>query len=88
MIEHTDTIAAIATPSGAGGIGVVRVSGPAVLLIAAALLGTIPAPRHAHYAKFRDHAGAVLDRGLALYFPAPHSFTGEHVLELHAHAVR
>ncbi len=85
MIEHTDTIAAIATPSGAGGIGVVRVSGPAVPLIAAALLGTIPAPRHAHYAKFRDHAGAVLDRGLALYFPAPHSFTGEHVLELHAH---
>ena len=85
MIEHTDTIAAIATPPGAGGIGVVRVSGPAVPLIAEALLGTIPASRHAHYATFRDRAGAILDRGLALYFPSPHSFTGEHVLELHAH---
>ncbi len=85
MIEHTDTIAAIATPPGAGGIGVVRVSGPAVPRIAEALLGILPTPRHAHYAKFRDRSGAVLDHGLALYFPAPHSFTGEHVLELHAH---
>lgn len=85
MTEYTDTIAAIATPVGTGGIGVVRISGSAVVAIAQALLGKAPAPRHAHYAQFRDRNGVTLDRGLALYFPAPHSFTGEHVLELHAH---
>lgn len=81
----TDTIVAIATPPGRGGVGVVRVSGSAVPTIAQQLLGKLPPPRYAEYTSFRDHEGAPLDRGLALYFPAPHSFTGEHVLELHGH---
>jgi len=80
-----DTIAAIATASGRGGIGVVRVSGPAVPAIAVALLGRIPPARHAHLARFRDGAGSVLDEGIALHFPAPHSYTGEDVLELQGH---
>lgn len=81
----TDTIAAVATPPGRGGIGVVRVSGPAVPTITQALCGALPAPRHATLAALADAAGEVIDTGLALYFPAPHSFTGEDVLELHAH---
>lgn len=80
-----DTIAAVATPPGAGGVGVLRVSGPAVPALAHDLLGRTPRPRHAHLAAFRDADGSVLDRGLLLYFPAPHSYTGEAVLELHAH---
>jgi tRNA modification GTPase len=80
-----DTIAAIATPSGRGGIGVVRISGPRVPHIARALLGELPKPRHATYAAFRDARGETIDRGLALYFPAPHSYTGEAVLELQGH---
>jgi tRNA modification GTPase len=79
------TIAAAATPPGRGGVAVVRVSGPAVPEIAIALLGALPAPRHATFARWNDAAGDALDTGLALYFPAPHSFTGEHVLELHGH---
>ena len=84
MPDH-DTIAAIATAPGAAGVGVVRVSGPAAPAIAAALLGRAPRPRHAHFADFRDGEGALLDRGLLLYFPAPASYTGEHVLELQGH---
>lgn len=84
-LSAADTIAALATPPGRGGIAVVRVSGPAVPDIARALLGRVPPPRRAAYGPFRDAAGTVLDRGLALYFPAPRSYTGEHVLELHAH---
>ena len=80
-----DTIAAIATPAGRGGIGVIRVSGPRVPDIARALLGSLPQPRRATYAGFRDAGGSVLDRGLALYFPAPRSYTGEAVLELQGH---
>jgi tRNA modification GTPase len=80
-----DTIAAVATPAGRGGVGIVRVSGPAVETIAAAVLGRLPAPRHARYARFLDADGETLDEGLALYFPAPASFTGEPVLELHGH---
>jgi tRNA modification GTPase len=80
-----DTIAAVATPPGIGGIGVVRVSGPAVRTIAPPLLGDLPAPRHAAFRGFRDADATEIDRGLALYFPAPFSFTGEDVLELHAH---
>jgi tRNA modification GTPase len=80
-----DTIAAIATAPGRGGIGVIRVSGPAVPAITQAVLGVTPAARTATVARFRDAAGDALDHGLALYFLAPHSFTGEHVLELHGH---
>jgi tRNA modification GTPase len=80
-----DLIAAIATAPGRGGVGVVRISGADVAPLAAALLGRLPAPRHATFTRFLDHEGGVLDEGIALYFPAPHSFTGEHVLELQGH---
>ncbi|HJT62349.1 MAG TPA: tRNA uridine-5-carboxymethylaminomethyl(34) synthesis GTPase MnmE [Burkholderiales bacterium] len=80
-----DTIAAIATPAGRGGIGVVRVSGPRVARVAAALLGTLPQPRLATFSAFRDRQGEIIDEGLALHFPAPHSYTGEAVLELQGH---
>ena len=79
------TIAAVATAPGRGGIGIVRISGDQAPNIARALLGHLPPARLAHLATFRDTDGAPLDQGLALYFPAPHSFTGEHVLELHGH---
>jgi tRNA modification GTPase len=75
-----DTIAAIATPSGRGGIGVVRISGAKVPRIARAILGRLPAPREATFASFAD-----IDQGIALYFPAPNSYTGEPVLELQGH---
>jgi tRNA modification GTPase len=80
-----ETIAAIATPPGFGGVGVVRVSGTGVCLIAEAILGCIPEPRQATLGWFRDETGAALDQGLALFFPGPHSFTGEDVLELQGH---
>lgn len=80
-----DTIAALATPPGRGGIGVVRVSGPGVPGIARSVLGRLPAPRQAVLAAFRDSAGEKIDQGIALYFPAPHSYTGEPVLELQGH---
>ena len=80
-----DTIAAVATPPGVGGVGIVRISGPNAPGIARALLGRLPVARHASFARFRGTDGSTLDEGLALYFPAPHSFTGEHVLELHGH---
>jgi tRNA modification GTPase len=85
MQGPADTIAAIATPAGRGGVGIVRVSGPAVPGIARQLLGRLPEPRRAGVHRFRDAAGRLIDTGLALYFPAPASFTGEHVLELQAH---
>jgi len=80
-----DTIAAIATPPGRGGIGIVRLSGPATRRIAETMLGKLPPPRHAAFANFMDAADRSIDQGLALFFPAPHSFTGEDVLELHGH---
>jgi tRNA modification GTPase len=80
-----DTIAAIATASGRGGIGVVRVSGHGLLPLAETLSGQSPPPRKAMRADFRDDGGNAIDTGLLLYFPAPHSFTGEDVLELHGH---
>jgi len=80
-----DTIAAVATPAGRGGIGIVRVSGPGVPAIAAAVIGAMPEPRHAMHCDFLDARGARLDEGLALYFQAPHSYTGEPVLELQGH---
>jgi len=80
-----DTIAAIATPAGRGGIGVVRLSGPKVPEIAARILGFVPEPRRAVFGRFLDADGALVDEGIALYFPAPHSYTGEPVLELQGH---
>ncbi len=82
---HTDTIAAVATPPGRGGVGIVRVSGPAVPAIAEGVIGALPRPRHARFCRFRDAAGEMIDEGIALYFPAPRSFTGEEVLELQGH---
>ncbi|MGE5129214.1 MAG: tRNA uridine-5-carboxymethylaminomethyl(34) synthesis GTPase MnmE [Sphingomonadaceae bacterium] len=79
------TIAAIATPPGRGGIGVVRVSGRLASDVARAVLGELPTPRYATYAEFRDARAEVIDQGIALYFPAPHSYTGEDVLELQGH---
>lgn len=81
----TDTIAAIATAPGAGGIGVVRVSGPLAAEIARQVLGHCPAPRHAAYLSFLQSDATLIDRGIAIYFPNPHSYTGEDVLELQAH---
>jgi tRNA modification GTPase len=80
-----ETIAAIATAPGAGGIGVVRVSGPLAAHIATQVLGACPAPRHAAYLPFYQADGSLIDRGIAIYFPNPHSYTGEDVLELQAH---
>ena len=80
-----DTIAAIATPPGRGGIAVVRISGPLTTDIALRLLGWLPAPRIATRAGFADAAGAIIDDGLVLRFEAPRSFTGEDVLELQCH---
>ncbi len=85
MPAQRDTIAAIATAAGSGGIGVVRVSGPRAAAIARGLLGRKPRPRRAVYAALRDAAGAAIDRGLVLYFPGPGSYTGDDVLELHGH---
>ena len=84
-MPRADTIAAVATAPGRAGIGVVRVSGPAVRAIIAGILGREPEPRAATLCDFRDATGGTLDRGLALFFPAPHSYTGEDVLELHGH---
>jgi tRNA modification GTPase len=85
-INPSDTIVAPATAPGRGGIGVVRLSGPGVPEIAAGLLPRgLPEPRLATLATFRDGTGEAIDSGLALYFPAPHSYTGEAVLELHGH---
>jgi tRNA modification GTPase len=78
-------IAAVATAPGRGGIGVVRVSGPALLDIAERLCGSRPQPRLAKLATFRDGQGQSIDQGILLFFPAPHSFTGEDVLELQGH---
>ncbi|MFV0277540.1 MAG: tRNA uridine-5-carboxymethylaminomethyl(34) synthesis GTPase MnmE [Parahaliea sp.] len=80
-----DTIAAIATAPGRGGVGIVRLSGPLALTIGQALCGRNLQARHAHFCQFRDGAGELLDSGIGLYFPAPHSFTGETVVELQGH---
>jgi tRNA modification GTPase len=80
-----DTIAAIATAPGRGGIGIVRVSGPLAGDIARAVTGRLPPPRRATLARFAGTGGALLDEGVALYFPGPRSYTGEDVLELQGH---
>ena len=81
----SECIAAIATAPGRGGIGVVRISGPSLSPLAAALGGREPQARIAQFARFRDGSGGLIDEGLLLYFPAPHSFTGEDVIELQGH---
>lgn len=83
--QNTDTIAAIATPPGRGGVGIIRVSGPLAKTIAKTVLGKIPQPRFADYLDFLDQNNEVIDSGLALYFVGPNSFTGEDVLELQGH---
>jgi tRNA modification GTPase len=85
MALDSDTIVAAATPPGRGGIGVVRVSGDQTVRIARAVLGSLPEPRMATYRTFRDAQGNPLDTGIAIYYPAPASFTGEAVLELQGH---
>lgn len=85
MMPRDDTICAVATPPGRGGVGIVRASGPAASDIATALLGKNPSPRYAHFARFHGSAGELLDQGLLLFFPGPASFTGEDVIELHGH---
>ena len=85
MSQDRETIAAVATPPGRGGIGVVRVSGPRAKPVAITLSGREPTPRYAHYGPFHADDGEVIDEGLLLFFPGPHSFTGEDVLELQGH---
>ncbi len=85
MLKLGETIAAIATASGAGGIGVVRVSGELCQTIANQILGHCPAPRYAAYLSFYDNSQNLIDRGIAIYYQNPHSYTGEDVLELQAH---
>jgi tRNA modification GTPase len=85
MTPSPDTIAAIATPPGRGGVGVVRVSGAGVPAVIAGVVGHPLVPRRATVAAFRGAGGEAIDQGLALHFPSPQSYTGEHVLELHGH---
>jgi tRNA modification GTPase len=80
-----DNIVAVATPPGRGGVSIVRLSGPTVAAITEGLLGRCPEPRFATYTDFKNTDGAVIDSGIALFFPGPHSYTGENVLELHGH---
>ncbi|MHA7599401.1 tRNA uridine-5-carboxymethylaminomethyl(34) synthesis GTPase MnmE [Alicycliphilus sp. T452] len=85
LARHQDPIAAIATAPGRGAVGIVRVSGRDLAPFVQGLLGRSLQPRQAHYLPFPDAAGRPIDQGLALFFPAPHSYTGEDVLELQAH---
>lgn len=85
MSLPSDSIAAIATATGRGGVGIVRVSGPLAAPLARAICGRELPPRHAHYGNFLAADGSVLDAGIALFFPGPNSFTGEDVLELQGH---
>jgi len=85
-MTRADTIVATATPPGRGGVAVVRVSGPKAPEIAASMTGAeLPAARRATLARFLDAAGEPIDVGLVLFFAAPHSYTGEHVVEFHGH---
>jgi tRNA modification GTPase len=82
---QSDTIVAQATASGRGGVGIIRISGPLSSVVAKQLLGKVPAVRQAEYLPFQEQNGQVLDQGLALFFKAPNSFTGEDILELQGH---
>jgi len=85
MTTPQDTIVAVATPPGRGGVGIIRVSGTLCSKIANEILGTIPPPRKAIYSEFKSAQQQIIDSGIAIYFPAPHSFTGEHVIEFQGH---
>ena len=80
-----ETICAPATPDGQGGVGIVRVSGPKAKLIAKAITGSVPKNRTLEYSSFYDSEGLLIDRGLAVIFEHPNSYTGEDILELHGH---
>ena len=80
-----DTIAAIATPPGTGGVSIIRISGSAALAIATRISGITPPPRRATLAHIHDASGDTLDQALLLYYPAPHSYTGEDILEIQGH---
>ncbi|PPI88369.1 tRNA uridine-5-carboxymethylaminomethyl(34) synthesis GTPase MnmE [Candidatus Pantoea edessiphila] len=84
-MNQIDTIVAQATPIGYGGIGILRISGMKTLEITKKVLGKIPKPRYADYLNFNSFDGGIIDKGIALWFPKPNSFTGEDVLELHCH---
>ncbi|MEP7248057.1 MAG: tRNA uridine-5-carboxymethylaminomethyl(34) synthesis GTPase MnmE, partial [Gammaproteobacteria bacterium] len=84
-MNRPDTIVAAATPPGRGSVGIVRVSGPKTPEIAAVMLGELPPARHATFSQFLDANQQSIDAGIALFFLAPHSYTGEHVLELQGH---
>ncbi|SCY59593.1 tRNA modification GTPase trmE [Nitrosospira sp. Nl5] len=83
---NNDIIAAIATPPGRGGIGIVRISGKNLQPVALKIIGCIPEPRYASLSRFLDESGRAIDQGIAIYFPSPHSYTGEDVLELQGHS--
>lgn len=83
--QNIDTIAAIATPPGRGGVGIIRISGPLVKKISQQILGKVPSLRLAEYLPFSDQNDEIIDSGIALYFAMPNSFTGEDVLELQGH---
>ena len=85
MQADPDTICAQITPSGRGGVGIIRLSGPQALPIGQSLTHNPGLPRQAHYGPFYDTKGEQLDIGISLYFPEPHSFTGEDVFELQGH---
>ena len=85
LSRHQDPIIAIATAPGRGAVGIVRVSGPQLKPWADALCGKTLQARQAHYLPFKDDKGQPIDQGLAIFFPGPHSYTGEDVLELQAH---
>src|SRR5450631_4381551 len=83
--RHQDPIVAIATATGRGAVGILLISGADLGALIDGLFGRPLVPRHATYLPFTDGQGVPLDHGLAIYFPAPHSYTGEDVLELQAH---
>jgi len=85
LSPNVDTIAAIATAQGRGGVGVIRISGLGIEALANGILGKLPAARYATYCEFLDENGDALDQGIAIYFPSPHSYTGDDVLELQGH---
>jgi tRNA modification GTPase len=85
LARHHDPIVSVATAPGRGSVGIIRVSGQNLAPVIDALCGRSLLPRQATYLSFRDSRGQVIDQGLAIHFPAPHSYTGEEVLELQAH---